>query len=267
MSRRQVRERHEQRKQSFDTNPQLYEKARPSYPEELFDDLIHLSGIRPGDRILEIGPGTGQATLPLARRNFRITAVELGPRMARRCAQNLRAFPKVAVHNCAFEQWPIEAEAYDLAVSASAFHWIPAGIGFRRVAQALKPERHLALIWVFGEDQKDPLSLALHQTYQQFGLKPWRPRPPEVRIQRQVKRIENSGLFGPVAVRRYPGSQEYSADSYIALLRTMSDHAILSNPTRHRLFQLIREIFTYHGGTYTRHFISVLLLAAKRRAP
>lgn len=267
MSRRQVRERHEQRKQSFDANPQLYEKARPGYPEELFENLIHLSGIRPGDRILEIGPGTGQATLPLASRNFRITAVELGPRMARRCAQNLRAFPEVTVQNCAFEQWPIETEAYDLVVSASAFHWIPAGIGFRRVAQALKPEHCLALIWNFGEDQDDPLSLALHQVYKQLGLKPWRPRPPEVRIQRQVRRIENSGLFGPVTIRRYPGSQEYFADSYIALLRTMSDHAILDSPTRRRLFRLIRQTFAYHGGTYTRRFISVLLLAAKRPVP
>jgi ubiquinone/menaquinone biosynthesis C-methylase UbiE len=53
---------------SFDDVAERYDRARPGYPAELFDDLAALTGLRAGDRVLEIGPGTGQATLPLARR-------------------------------------------------------------------------------------------------------------------------------------------------------------------------------------------------------
>ena len=55
---------------TFDHIADLYDRHRPRYPEKLFDDLLSLSGIIPSERILEIGSGTGQATLPLARRGF-----------------------------------------------------------------------------------------------------------------------------------------------------------------------------------------------------
>jgi len=51
---------------TFDEAAELYHRARPGYPAALFDDLAELTSIRPGSRVLEIGPGTGQATLPLA---------------------------------------------------------------------------------------------------------------------------------------------------------------------------------------------------------
>jgi ubiquinone/menaquinone biosynthesis C-methylase UbiE len=45
----------------FDEAALLYDEVRPGYPEELFDDIVALSGIPSGGRILEIGCGTGQA--------------------------------------------------------------------------------------------------------------------------------------------------------------------------------------------------------------
>src|SRR5256885_12225749 len=67
---------------TFDQAAELYDRARPGYPRELFDDFAELGQLRPGDRVLEIGPGTGQATVPMAERGFHITAIELGPSLA-----------------------------------------------------------------------------------------------------------------------------------------------------------------------------------------
>ncbi|MER5895917.1 methyltransferase domain-containing protein, partial [Streptomyces sp. NPDC001876] len=66
----------------FDEDAELYDRARPGYPPELYDGLAELAGARPGSRVLEVGCGTGQATVPLAGRGCRITAVEAGARMA-----------------------------------------------------------------------------------------------------------------------------------------------------------------------------------------
>ena len=63
---------------SFDEVPELYDRVRPGYPEAVFDDLVSLAGLVAGSRVLELGPGTGQATVPLARRGLAVTAVELG---------------------------------------------------------------------------------------------------------------------------------------------------------------------------------------------
>jgi cyclopropane fatty-acyl-phospholipid synthase-like methyltransferase len=46
----------------------LYQEARPEYPQQLFDTLVEVAGLQPGDRLLEVGCATGKATLPLARR-------------------------------------------------------------------------------------------------------------------------------------------------------------------------------------------------------
>jgi cyclopropane fatty-acyl-phospholipid synthase-like methyltransferase len=48
---------------TFDSSADVCETARPEYPEELFDDLIELAGLDPGDRLLEIGCATGKEPL------------------------------------------------------------------------------------------------------------------------------------------------------------------------------------------------------------
>jgi cyclopropane fatty-acyl-phospholipid synthase-like methyltransferase len=51
--------------------PELHDRARPTYPGPLFDDLASLGALGDGARVLEIGCGTGKATLALAGRGFR----------------------------------------------------------------------------------------------------------------------------------------------------------------------------------------------------
>ncbi len=108
---------------AFDEVGELYDRHRPRYPEALFEDLISLSGISPDGRILEIGCGTGQATVPLARRGFPVLCLEPGPRLARLAREKLASFPNVRVICETFEAWGIEAGAFSLIVSAQAFHW------------------------------------------------------------------------------------------------------------------------------------------------
>src|ERR671938_966571 len=97
---------------TFDEVALLYDRARPGYPEALFDDVVALSGIPPGGRILEIGCGTGQATVPLARRGYRILCVELGENLAAAARRKLATFPQVEVRTAAFEDWPAEHNAF-----------------------------------------------------------------------------------------------------------------------------------------------------------
>ena len=258
-------ERQRLRRASFDTNPALYERTRPGYPAELFDDLVRLAQLRPGRRVLEIGPGTGQATISLAERGLAVTAVELSPRMTRRCRRNLRCHPQVSVLNTGFEDWPVEEGAFDLVFAASAFHWLPARTAYPRAARALRPGGRLALAWHFRVTPDNELQRELNEIYRAAGMKPWRARPPEERIRRQREAILNSARFGPVTICRYPRIRRYAAEEYIDLLRTMSDHAIRPPAVKRRLFAGIRRVFARHGGVFELPFVAGLLIAPKRR--
>src|SRR6266542_2001730 len=122
------------------------DRARPGYPPALFDDLAALAGIGPGCRVLEIGCGTGQATVPLAERGCEIVAVEIGPHLAAVARRNLGRFLSAQVVTSAFEDWPLPPEPFDAVVSATAFHWLDPAVRVVKAADALCPGGALATI-------------------------------------------------------------------------------------------------------------------------
>lgn len=107
---------------TFDEDAELYDRAGPGYPPELYDGLAELAGVRSGSRVLEVGCGTGQATVELAARGCRITAVEAGPHMAAIARRDLAGAAEAEVVTARFESWPLSSEPYDVVVSATAFH-------------------------------------------------------------------------------------------------------------------------------------------------
>src|SRR5437773_7649949 len=91
------------RRELFDQAAEYYDEARPKYPDRLFDDLLTAAAEYPRSgwwaqsRVLEIGPGTGQATLPLLERGCAVVAVELGPRLAARLRAHAAGFQDATV--------------------------------------------------------------------------------------------------------------------------------------------------------------------------
>ena len=198
----------ERLRQTFDRAAGRYDRARPRYPEALFDDLIALAGLTPGDHLLEVGCATGKATRPLARRGFRITCVELGAGLAAVARRNLAGL-QVEVVQGQFEQWQ-PAEPVSLVYAATAWHWIDPGVRYQRAWQALRPGGHLAF-WAAGHvfpEGGDPFFREIQEVYDEIGegLPPSsrQPRPGELADDRAG--IEASGLFEVIAVRQYAGS-------------------------------------------------------------
>jgi SAM-dependent methyltransferase len=107
-------------RETFDEAAELYDRARPGYPAALFSDLAELVCMGPGCRFLEIGCGTGQATLPLAERCCEIVCVELGASLAAVARRKLARFRSVRVDVAAFEPWPLPPEPFDTVVAAKA---------------------------------------------------------------------------------------------------------------------------------------------------
>ena len=153
-------------RETFEEAPELYDRARPSYPEEVFDDLVAFAALPPGGRILEIGCGTGKATLPLARRGFEIVCIELGQGLAAVANRNLAPFSNVEVVNAPFERWETDSR-FDAVVAFTAFHWIEPQTAYAKSARLLQDGGALAVVatkHVLPEDG-DPFWAEVQEDY------------------------------------------------------------------------------------------------------
>ncbi len=255
----------------FDQDAFLYDKVRPGYPEALFDDVIHYAQLPIDGRILEIGCGTGQATLPMARRGYHILSLELGANLANLARHNLQGYPHIQVLTQAFEDWPVQPAAFDLALSATAFHWIDPAISYQKVAQALKSSGTLALCWHIHVQSTASQGFfeAVQKIYQQVlpakdqntKSLPWPEEVPET----ITAEINQTKLFSQVTVQRYPFTISYDAESYLQLLNTYSDHKALETQQRIRLFNGIADLInTKFNGSITKGYLTLLYLARKK---
>lgn len=261
----------EQRRVAFDRVSLLYDQVRPGYPDPLFDDIIALSHIPPNGHILEIGCGTGQATISLARRRYSVHCIELGANLAAIAKRNLAPYPKAVVSVGEFETRPLEDGKYDLAVSATAFHWIDPAVRYHKTARALKPNGAIALFW--NMHVQTEVSASFFQTVQKVYERivpemakqfPGLPHPDTVPTPIKDE-IEHTGLFGEVTVCKYPWTVAYNATSYINLLNTYSDHRRLENSSRKQLFQSIADsIDTQFDGQIVKEYLAILYLARRK---
>jgi SAM-dependent methyltransferase len=256
-------------RRTFDSAAELYDAARPEYPDELFDDLIELSRLEPGDRLLEIGCATGKATRALLARGFPVVCVELGAGLAERGRRNLAGLP-VEIHVEPFETWRGEAETFDLVYAATAWHWVDPAIRYRKAHRLLRPEGHLAFwsaLHAFPSGF-DPFFTDIQEVYDAIGesydTEVWPPPPPE-QIADASEEIEASGLFADARVRRYVWERSYTAAEYIALLETFSGHITMDAAKRERLYRKIRErIDSRPEQRVRRHWYAILHVARRK---
>lgn len=255
---------------SFDAAAHLYQQARPEYPPELYDDLARRAALRPGDPLLEIGCASGKATIPLARRGFPITCIEIGSALAAEARRNVAQLPAVQVIEAEFETWqPPPGAAFALVFAATAWHWLDPAIRYRKAWQLLGPGGHLAF-WTAAHvfpDGGDALFDDIQPVYEEIGegLPPGenRPRPGELPDSRAE--IEATGLFGDVTVSHLDWETTHTADEYIQLLDTFSGHIAMAEWQRQRLYgEIRRRVGERPDGRLRRHWGAVLHVAQRR---
>jgi SAM-dependent methyltransferase len=140
----------------FGTDPAAYDRARPGHAERVYEVLVGRCGLAPGTAVLEIGPGTGQATRRLLELGADpLVALEPDPALAEHLRGSLGK--QVDLRVTALEDAALSAGAFDLAAAASSFHWVDEAVGLAKLFRALRPGGWIALWWtLFGEaDEPD----------------------------------------------------------------------------------------------------------------
>lgn len=242
-----------------------YQRARPDYPEELIADVVAWAG-GPGGAALEIGAGTGKATVPIARSGLSVVALEPSPPMAHVLRRETAELSGVSVVEAGFEDWEPTPSAFELVYSAQAWHWVTPGLRTRRTLTALRAGGGVALFWNFAAPGDTPVRRALEAVYAteapDLGMPGAVDMAPEW-LGDAAGEIEAAGDFGPVEMRSYAWGDTVTAARYVALLGTYSDHRMLAPEVRSRLFGRVAEVIDDAGGRMTMPTVSRLLMARR----
>ncbi|MBQ9106343.1 MAG: class I SAM-dependent methyltransferase [Clostridia bacterium] len=255
---------------TFDTVADKYEKLRPGYVGELYQRLFEYIPLDENSVAVEVGSGGGQATAPVLKTGCRLIAVEYGERFSRLLKEKFKEYPKLSVITGRFEDVRLEDDAFDLVFSASAFHWVPEKLGYEKAFSILKSGGAFARFanHPYRDKGKPELSERIDELYGKYyytfhDKKQEIPR--EYTEQQAIDRAMIAKKYGFTDIRyaTFRRERSFSAEEYVALLGTYSDHIAIEESVRRKFFEEIGEAINQHGGTYTVYDTIDLQLARK----
>ena len=240
-----------------------YDRARPSYPGELVGDVADVLGLPAWARVLEIGSGTGKATVLWAEAGYEVVCLEPSAEMAAVARANLAGHQNVVIEPVGLEEWEVEPEAFDLVTAAQAWHWIPAEVAMPTAHAALRPGGGVALIWNWEAQHPHALEPEFDEAYRTIAPTLMQ-EPLKERIGASIReQLDESPLFGPVTVRRYPWEKTFTAAAYVELLSTHSSNLMLGDEDSARLHDAITAIIDGNGGELAISYVTEVQIAAR----
>jgi len=254
-----------ERRGVFGEDAEAYEAARPGYPDELVNDVLAAAGPGPA---LEVGAGTGKATVAFAARGIDLTCLELDPRMA----AVLRTKVNATIVVGPFESWQPD-RGYGLLYSAQAWHWIDPERRVDLAHAALAPGGLLALFWnkhLLGDfglhaalaEVDARHGLGDHTAHRYFAAD--HPVEPGEFAQEWPELGLIDPRFTDLETRRYPWSQTYSSAAYTKYLLTTSLFRLLAPEAREAVLRDTAETIDSYGGTIEVAIHTDLALARRR---
>jgi ubiquinone/menaquinone biosynthesis C-methylase UbiE len=271
----------------FDEIAVEYDRRRPAYPDELVDQACQVAGIGSGDRVLELGCGSGQLTRALVARGLHVTALEPGKNLIALARQNLEGAGEAEFVNAQFEDALLPREQFQAVFSASAFHWLDPKVSWQKTADVLVPGGTLALLQYCGleeprskRDQEAALAAmrkvapdiaADWPAYRDLGatlagMEQRRGNVSEVWAwlgSYDIGQDYAGRLFGDVQVAVMPKLIEHTPDELNGLVRTMSFYARLSPGQRQALEREHEAIYERLGRPIRASTVAALVTARR----
>jgi len=228
-----------------------YDRFRPRYPQQVFDDIVTIADLSVGDEAIEVGAGTGIATEPLADRGLRVTAIEPAPELAAMAEVKLAGRGEIVVGR--FEDYSVR-RSVELVSSFNAWHWIEPTVAADRVAQLIKPNGYLALIWTevvsWGQG-------VFEDRLADVFCSPWEKRLDHVDASMQP--VRDDDRFDEFHVRHHPFARNLDAQTFIAVTKTYG-----GNRTDQQYLAIERVINTEFQGEVEKVEDAVLYIARRR---
>ncbi|MCX4546328.1 class I SAM-dependent methyltransferase [Streptomyces sp. NBC_01565] len=262
------------RGQVFGEVAELYDATRPGYADALVSQVLAYAAL--GERgAVEVGAGTGKATVLFAESGTPLVCIEPDPRMAQVLRRNTAGHPGVRVERGRFEEWRSGGRRFGLLLAATSWHWVDPERRWDLAHDALAPGGAVALFWnpqgvrdaglhaaLAEVDRRHGIANAPHgEMASSYGDVPgdWAGLPgwPEEECRRD-------GRFTDLRAFRYGQSQYYETDRYVGYLASLSGYRVLPSDRREQVLAETARVLDSHGGGIGMEHFSDLFLARVR---
>ncbi|MEW2416473.1 class I SAM-dependent methyltransferase [Streptomyces sp. NPDC046866] len=264
------------RSRVFGEVAELYDATRPGYPEPLVREVLAYAAL--GRRAaLEVGAGTGKATVPFAAAGTPLVCIEPDERMADVLRRNTASSPQVQVEVGPFEDWlPSESRSFGLLLAATSWHWLDPERRWDLVHGALAPGGAVALFWNLQGVRDAELHAALAEVDRRHGMANAPHGEPAssfgdvpgnggaVPGSWPDAECRRDGRFTDLRAHRFRREHHWATDRYVGHLASLSHYRVLAAEQRERLLAGTARVLDAHGGGIAMEQISDLFLARTR---
>jgi SAM-dependent methyltransferase len=257
---------HQQRQvaESFGSDAERYDRARPSYPGAMVERIVAGS---PGPDVLDVGCGTGIAARQFQAAGCRVLGVEVDARMAEVARRN-----GFEVEVAAFEAWDPAGRQFDAVIAGQAWHWVDPVAGAAKSAQVLRPGGRLAVFWNSGQpppDVAEAFATVYRRVMPDLPFNPWAMPASDAYAALCTKAadgIAEAGAFGDPEQWRFDWERSYTRDEWLDQLPTTGGHTQLPPAQLEGLLAGTGAAIDAMGGSFTMRFTAVVVTAARTGA-
>ena len=241
---------------AFGIDSDRYDRGRPPFSRRIVQWALAKSRFTTGDRVLEIGAGSGQLTGELLHAGAAVAALEPSDGLAKllreKCAGRESSLD---VRSATFERFETD-EKFAVVTAANAFHWTDPGVSYRKAAGLLAPGGWLCLFWYFPILADSSRQHRVNEVVREHGFDGLA-RDPEgyrdaLRQPLAVGRdeIDSSGWFRCKDWLLEPRSVRCSVGNYLDLLATFASAEDLTTVQSHLRRSVFDDIPTVELAVY-----------------
>jgi SAM-dependent methyltransferase len=247
----------------FGTDPDRYDRARPSYPQAMVDRLLAASPGGDNRDVLDVGIGTGISARPFRAAGCRVLGVDVDARMAE-FARN-RGFE---VEVARFEEWDPAGRTFDVVVSGQTWHWVDPVAGAAKAAAVLRPRGRLAVFWNVFQFPPD-LGQAFAEVYRRVlpgspfsqgtsgGLAAY-----SGQFTKAANGIRDGGRFDEPEQWQFDWEASYTREQWLDQVPTSGGHTQFPPGKLDELLAGIGTAIDALGGSFTMRYAAVVVTAA-----
>ena len=224
----------------FQASAETYERARPGYSEAAVAQLaagLHLSS---GDRVVDVGAGTGKLTRALCEHGLSVLAVEPVEAMRGIFASVLPGVPLMAA---TAERLPLRRASVAAVAVGQAFHWFNASAALAETHRVLRPGGRLGMVWNVRDESVEWVAALTRLIDSHVGT------GPTFRSGAWQRAFNDTPLFGPLQRATFPNEQRVDVEGVLARVASISYIAALPEADRRRVADQVRVLLAGHPDT------------------
>ena len=253
---------------SFDIFANNYDDVRPGYPAQMYEDIQKICAVSDQSSLLEIGAGSGIATVELAKLGCKIVGIEPGANLVAIAKQKTAAYPNVEIKEVMFEEFEVK-EKFGVVLALTSFHWISEYMKYKKVFYSLNDTGSFVLVWNSFFQSDSSAAQEINALYQEIlpDIYPLSDTNVNVsvlsKLNSREREIHESDLFYIHFLRKYITVCNYDSETYPKLLNTFPK-IIKTDKKRRQEFLARVGLVVKKYGKISIPLLTTLIICKKR---